>query len=310
MKQMKTLLVTALCAAIILAAGYGGIVMSSQFIMQNSEDLQPVNMSGNSSTLFYSRMSDDIELYPWNCYPTQEEIQQQGDATVFDMYDPTVEYSVFYTMIAIASQTDVEDVSHWYGEKDKTIMMSMVKGYSNEINRDVYFYDEIIRLDGKKYEVKIACNRSELISFSCIQCYDENIKESEEWDKKKEEFLQWMEEEPEDIINMFGNMTYLYDNVRMEGTKNWSNYEELYQYNFNVFHYGYGDAYTEDEDILVSKVILSSKADEDKTEYGENTIRQVIELKESIMVIVEDGITMGLHYDIINNRLVGFHYFY
>lgn len=345
MKMMKSMLVTIFCAAAILGIGYIGIVFLGENILENPAGPEPVTITSNISNLFYSQFEDDIQLYPWNYYPEEVAEESRGIPWFFEGYNPYIENDLFYTMIAVAAQVDACEVSQWYGEQEKTILESMVPGNPNDDQYlEVYFYDEVIRLNGKDYQVKIACEDYRITSFSCIQCREEGIKESEEWNTNRELLTERMKDSPSVMMELYyvlREIPYSY-----YGYESWYWYVELYAgYLMDVGGYlggkaaaDGGDTAKNSQDSAVSKRLEEQRIGQEAIEaamekeraekegslwndegedisdgevtYAEETIPiQVIELQDSILILMESDATVGLYYDPMEQRIVGFHFF-
>lgn len=318
MKLFKSILITFFCAVAVLIIGYAGIVLSGEQILQVPSEPEPVTMEGDISGLFYSKIEDDIQLYPWNYYPgKQDNTAAEGDSpptNVFSEKDtasgPFEEYSlflendVFYMLIALAADVDPQEVSQWYGQQGKTIMMNMVQGREENEAVDVFFYDEAIRLNGKEYQVEISCNQWSIISFSCIQQQDENVKKTEKWKEQKEILAKWMEENPgkmELIYSSMYNMNNYYDRGEWIDL---SRYVELYQKCLDEIHNAVVSGGEEwEKEQTETEIILEMKD-------NEGLRVQMIELKDSLLLVTESDITMGIYYDVLKQRVTGFHFFW
>ena len=315
MKMFKSILITLICACAVLAIGYAGIIFCGGQILKISSEPEQVTTTGNLSSLFYSRMEDDIQLFPWNFYPGEESKKQYGDnmdagsdrqdleANVgpFSEYSFYLENNVFYTLISLAADVEHQEVSRWYNEQNRTIMGSMVEGKQDGMSAGVYFYDDTIRLNGKVYRVKIACAAGYMLSFSCIR-QQEGVKETEEWREQKEILTKQMQENPEWISL---SCAYLYE-ASMYYMKNW---EEWYLY-VDLYR-NYLDA--EEMEISEHVAALIDKGDVFGIYATDNQFEdmsvQIIELQDSLLLVVEKDITMGIYYDVLQQRVTGFHFF-
>ena len=363
MKLFRSILITIFCAAAILFISYIGIVMGGEQILKVSSEPEPVTMKGDISSLFYSKIEDDIQLYPWNYYPKEQNStsgqqtseqasgqeasgQQSSDqqssfagANVytgpFEEYSLFLENDVFYTLIALAADVDPQEVSKWYGDQEKTIMMNMVQGQSENEPMDIYFYDEEIRLNGKQYRVQISCNGWSIISFSCIQQQEEGVKETEEWKKQKEILTRWMEDNPggmELIYDRMYNMSHYYK----DDWENFAWYVDFYQNYLEAIHNAIAleteESETESKKTENEKTekTETDKTEKEKSEKGktekdsveiyiqtdsyvknnEGLQVQMIELKDSLLLVAESDITIGIYYDVLRQRVTGFHFFW
>lgn len=306
MKIVKSILITLLCALAILAVGYAGIIVSGEQVLKSDTEPELVTMDANISNLFYSRLEDDIQLFPWNYYPEDSDAAAEDVESFFMEYSPYVENDIFYTLIALAAGVENQEVSSWYAQQEKTIMTSMKQGVEQDgTTVGLFFYDDVIRLSGKEYRVKIACSMYNIISFSCIPCREEGIKETVEWNKNKEQFMKWTEENEELLLLAWARMCDIYYNV--DGTDIWYEYIYLYQdYLTAVYSVRNLDEimYTEvDNQMNSSKEGFEADYDYDKLPI------QIIEWKDSLFIMLEGDVTVGLYYDVLKQQVTGFHFF-
>lgn len=306
MKIVKSILITLLCAVAILTVGYAGIIVSGEQVLKSDTEPELVTMDANISNLFYSRLEDDIQLFPWNYYPEDSDAAAEDVESFFMEYSPYVENDIFYTLIALAAGVENQEVSSWYAQQEKTIMTSMKQGVEQDgTTVGLFFYDDVIRLSGKEYRVKIACSMYNIISFSCIPCREEGVKETVEWNKNKEQFMKWTEENEELLLLAWARMCDIYYNV--DGTDIWYEYIYLYQdYLTAVYSVRNLDEimYTEvDNQMNSSKEGFEADYDYDKLPI------QIIEWKDSLFIMLEGDVTVGLYYDVLKQQVTGFHFF-
>lgn len=306
MKIVKSILITLLCAVAILTVGYAGIIVSGEQVLKSDTEPELVTMDANISNLFYSRLEDDIQLFPWNYYPEDSDAAAEDVESFFMEYSPYVENDIFYTLIALAAGVENQEVSSWYAQQEKTIMTSMKQGVEQDgTTVGLFFYDDVIRLSGKEYRVKIACSMYNIISFSCIPCREEGIKETVEWNKNKEQFMKWTEENEELLLLAWARMCDIYYNV--DGIDIWYEYIYLYQdYLTAVYSVRNLDEimYTEvDNQMNSSKEGFEADYDYDKLPI------QIIEWKDSLFIMLEGDVTVGLYYDVLKQQVTGFHFF-
>lgn len=306
MKSVKSILITLLCAVAILTVGYAGIIVSGEQVLKSDTEPELVTMDANISNLFYSRLEDDIQLFPWNYYPEDSDAAAEDVESFFMEYSPYVENDIFYTLIALAAGVENQEVSSWYAQQEKTIMTSMKQGVEQDgTTVGLFFYDDVIRLSGKEYRVKIACSMYNIISFSCIPCREEGVKETVEWNKNKEQFMKWTEENEELLLLAWARMCDIYYNV--DGTDIWYEYIYLYQdYLTAVYSVRNLDEimYTEvDNQMNSSKEGFEADYDYDKLPI------QIIEWKDSLFIMLEGDVTVGLYYDVLKQQVTGFHFF-
>ncbi len=309
MKNVKAMILTVVCAVAILAVGYGGLLFSGEQVLKSSPEPEPVTMEGNISNLFYSRLEDDIQLYPWNYYPTEENPGTTGSVVEDYVWSTDLTYlenEVFYNLIARAANKDYEEVARWYEEQNKSIWDSMKQGVWDDQSVEFFFYDEVIRLGDGEYEVKISCDPMYISSFSCIQVREEGVKDSEEWEENREAFLNRMEKNYDSALAIFNAMYSAYwDSIYAE---DWGLYVDLFGFCQEV---SYGlSMRVRDEYSWQGTQNYSELADSYGLENVEEDIPiQMIELQDCLLLMMEQDTTVGLYYDVIEQRVVGFHYF-
>ncbi len=331
MKMFKSMLITAVCALDILLAGYLGIIYFGEKILVSSPEPEPVRITSNISNLFYSQLEDDIQLYPWNYYVEG----QQPDSGYMEKYvleyELYIDSDVFYTLISMAADVEYEIVRQWYEQQKKTIFESMVQGQRDGEALELYFYNEVLQLDGNDYNVRIAWRNFEILSFSCIQCREEDIRETQDWSEKKEVLM----ENLEDCAGLIADLP-LY---QAEQYGIWDESSGAHTYTQRPESYGvwgegmdgniywYVDMYSlylEELEYYLSGKLRVQKLDEENNginlwkeesegdvyyDQEETPTIQVIEQKDSILLVVESDVMMGIYYDVVDQQVVGFHFF-
>ena len=303
MKNIKSLLVTAVSALLILGVGYAGIIWCGELILKTSQEPVLIGEAGTRVNPFYSRLENDIQLSPWNLYPTV------GSATVGDeteklVYNPNVE-NIFYGLIAMAANVDNQEVIHWYTEQEKTILGSMIGGELDGEPVAIFFYDEVIRLNGKAYRVKISCSEVRIYSFSCIQSRENDIRETKQWDRNKEKLIKGLKENSILIEMMQSSMQEI--NSLMSVGVDW----EVYVAWYKAYQKYMGDMGSSGETVIVEEEKKSKQwtiyGKEDETEQESMEIR-VLELEDSILLMLGADSLVAIYYDVIEQQVAGFHF--
>ena len=323
MKVVKSVLVTMVCAIAILAVGYGGIIVSGERALTSSTEPEAVTMTGSISNLFYSRLEDDISLYPWNYCPEEaSDLTMQEKEKFYAVFGQYLETEVLYTLISIAADVGWEEVEAWYEGREKTILTSMKQGVSQDgYPLELYFYDDVISLEEKNYQVKISCNSFMLLSFSCIQSREETVKESEEWNEKKEAFREAISENSEYMLTSYNYMASGYKAIQQE-LNDWYLYVDMYAYGRDMARETLkqralwkdmtGESDYEDKETSASigdRYREWIQNDGDSGIHLQEIPAQMIELKDSVLLVMGSEFTVGLYYDVIGQKIVGFHYF-
>lgn len=185
MIKIKSMALTFLCAAIILGAGYLVIVESGKKVLEKERILEETRYESTSSNIFYGKIEEDIELFPWNYYPDNEtvsEVYPQFYQMLLDYGDSMEEAKektdwYLYQMIACESHERVEDIWKVYQKKQKKIVDSLVMTENSPIG-PVYFYQDMLEVNQSQYQVRIACSEWHIVSFICQEI------SAEEWDRE------------------------------------------------------------------------------------------------------------------------------
>lgn len=338
MRRVKSMLLTVLCAGMILGAGYFVIVESGQKVLEKERVLEESVYEDTSSNIFYGKIEENIELFPWNYYPEEGEEKILGLHPKFgemvlkgneeDLEEELMEVQEWYLyqLIALGSDTTAEEVRKWYTENQKNIMSSMVIVENSQFGI-FYFYQDNLNLDGKQYQVRIACNEWNIISFACMEYRNGQERDRDIWEQGKEKLVATLESTEEKMTKYVEYMLFL-------------------RYQGMVFVYddrngGYLNAYLEGlywlEGILINKEyvpeqIMSIMEEwgflyEDKTaadvsndaKVGESVAEntqpsysyQIVELKDMILLLMQGAQqTIGVYYDPIAQRFCGYNFFY
>lgn len=323
MKIVKSMLVTIVCALVILALGYGGILLSGEQVLKSPTEPEAVTMTGSISHLFYSRLEDDVSLYPWNYYPEEQaaEVSLDQKEKFYARYGGELEQNVLYPLISIAADVDQEEVSAWYEDKGQTIIGGMKQGVGQDGSAvELYFYDDVVSLSGMQYQVKIACNSLMLLSFSCIPCWDDAVKDTEEWNEKKELFRESIAKNPEYMLVAYEYMAAGYKEISGSPLA-WYMYVDMYACDRDMVRETLKKqallqdiAATENGSVSDSGNVAEYSyktqiaTSDDWIRLGEIPV-QMIELKDCVILVMGSDFTVGLYYDVIGQRVVGFHYF-
>ena len=215
MYKIKFTMITILCAFIILGAGYFGIKESGSRILESGRTLEESVYENTSSNIFYGKIEEDVELFPWNYYPEENAGEIEADIPLFleegmfegeDVSDQEAEYNrnrYFVQMIAYESNVDEDEVwDSCYAKNAKGIVGSMVM-VESPMDGSLYFYQDTLILDGKKYQVRIACSDWNILSFTCVEDghgKDGNLKSWEEGKERLVEILESSENEMEEYF--------------------------------------------------------------------------------------------------------------
>lgn len=83
MRSVKSILLTFMCAAVILGVGYLGIVEQGRRILKSESVPERAVYENAGANIFYGKIEDDIEIFPWSYYPEEAVKDSEGTVPVF-----------------------------------------------------------------------------------------------------------------------------------------------------------------------------------------------------------------------------------
>ncbi len=195
MHKVKSMLLTLLCMGVVLCVGYLMIMESGRRVLENGIMLEETDYESTSSNIFYGKIEEDIELFPWNYYPGDDaEVGWSSELGTHPLFqfsimasDPDIvdvmeeelkSLQSWYLCRMIAYKADCEAAEVWdiYNRRQHTLMDEIRMVESSPIGY-LYFYQDTLNLNGKRYQVRICFTQWNVISFICME---ERIGESRE----------------------------------------------------------------------------------------------------------------------------------
>lgn len=371
MRNMKSIVLTLLCAVVILGLGYLGIVERGKQILRSESVPERARYENAGSNIFYGKIEDDIEIFPWNYFPEDREERGEEVIPVFLAEDSFIEqyflagaYAVeagesgawpdldvsvadsaaysaqedgtpdlqvqsyiatdYYFSELIACETGVgeEEVFGWFQEKGRHILQNMVMTDNVSVGT-IYFYRGILELRGRKYQVRIACSDWNIINFVCAEYRAGDRREQKGWKEGKQKMVEALEKSEDSFAKYFTYMSQLNDMGSPTIYLVSDEYENAYLYGFrwleNIMQ-GEG----EDEELAEGishwekewEAIFQPETDagegsvRENQEYSVNYSYQVVELKDTILLLVQGDAAMGLYFDPIDQKFCGYNFFY
>lgn len=195
MHKVKSMFLTVLCMGIILGVGYLVIMESGRKVLESGVMLEETDYENTSSNIFYGKIEEDIELFPWNYYPGDEvEVGWQNDLgthplfqyamVIGDMETEEEELKAlqgWYLCQLIAYKTDSDPSEVWeIFEKKQHTIMDEIRVVENSPIGPLFFYQDNLTLGKKQYQVRISFTQWNIISFICIEDRTEDAQESSE----------------------------------------------------------------------------------------------------------------------------------
>ncbi|MEG1946920.1 MAG: hypothetical protein RR139_07460 [Lachnospiraceae bacterium] len=266
--NVKSMLMLPILSLLILGIGYLGIVQGGKLLLNKESEPQQIELKNTSSNVFYGKIEDDIQLFPWNYYPTEQNKEQQllheeeeittypdniEEVTTYpDNIEESIQYAdnteetsvysdyeqeaLFRRLIAYGCHTSLENLDAWYQQKETTIMKSVVS--ANTDFGKISFYEEEITIFQKTYQVRLAFGNYILYHFTCSEDAKEEDKQkdSPKWTEGKEVLTQMLEENRQQVNNQAFLLMELYANGEVLSDKKYGNW--------------YADAYIANTDLL------------------------------------------------------------
>lgn len=241
MHDKKSILLTFLFTLIILGAGYLGIVEQGKEILRSESVPERAEYENVGSNIFYGKIEDDIEIFPWNYYPEnavkeeiipnfimddgfgarylyekQDEIEQilldgaEDGITDIQAQCYVAADSYFAEMISLETGVDEEEVLNYFRKPGNHLVQNMVMSSDSYVGT-ICFYQETITLGGKKYQVRIACSDWNVINFVCAEYVTKDRREQAEWKAGKKKMVGLLEQSGDTLSNYFTYMSQLND---------------------------------------------------------------------------------------------------
>jgi len=339
MRSVKSMVRTLFCAAIILGIGYLGIVEGGNQVLRRDSRPEQVKYENVGSNIFYGKIEDDIEIFPWNYYAKESKRLDYGtpefltdswfeeQAGYFigtaskEMPEDTLTYAAdwyFGQLIAYEADVRVEDVMEWCNASGQHIYHNM------KVKRDtsygnIYFYQQMMELDYRKFQVRIACGDWNVISFICTEYDSGEQKEQREWNEGRQFMVTALEQYEDDLADYVTFMTkaeYL-SAPSFYADESGERFENAYLQGFRLLDYimkKKGDQSELAKEMKEQRKIWEEDkmdlAQESGLDYNPHYSYQVVELKDMILLLAQGDITVGIYYDPVNQRFCGYNYFY
>lgn len=340
MRNIKSMLLTLICAAVILGIGYLGIVESGKEVLRQESVPEKAEYENVNSNIFYGKIEDDIEIFPWNYYVKNgsgletgvpefmveplfaEQSKYNEQVGIGGMQEDEIVYATdlyFGQLIAYETDVQIEEVLNWYEKNSKHIYYNMVMeketGYGN-----IYFYQDILKLGGKKYQVRIACGEWSVISFCCAEYDPKDRREQKKWTSGKQKLvsvLEQFENELADYVIFMTKVEYMSVPYFYVNEDNFINYDNAYLGSFWLLDSIMQKEGSQNSELSEEMGALRERWEAERLAIEEerrvmdlNYSYQVVELKDMILLLVQGDVTIGIYYDPINQKFCGYNYFY
>lgn len=325
-KNVISLGITLLCTLLILGIGYTGIVKGGKLLLSNEEAPKKAEFENTGSNIFYGKIEDDIQLYPWNYYG-QNEIDESFLEVIGYSGNRNVGCLELIVRLLEAYCCDVDDatIEAVYEQKQSRIIDNIK--ISDTDYGLIFFYQDILDVNGIRYQVKVAFNEWSILSFSCMEYRENDVRESAEWEEGKRLLSEMMDQYQEDIVGQMYNMwmgTYLstyeisnnkmleivYENFELY-VLNMESLKEIQEAVLDGTEYNektrYEDLYGDENstDTVEEKKWINAQAQGGITDYS----CQIIELNDMILILIQGDYSIGLFYDPISQKFCGYNYF-
>lgn len=306
-KDVISFSITMFCAVLILGGGYLGIVKSGRLLLNNEEKPEKAEFENTSSKIFYGKIEDDISLFPWNYYG-QNEVAVSMKEFLGTEENTKVLEMVLRRMEAYCCKTEAEIIDEVYTQKQSEIMDN-IKVCQAEYGQ-YFFYQDILNVKEIPYQVKIAFDEWNILSFSCMEYRENNVRETPEWEEGKKVLTEMLDEYKELVGGQIYDMRYPYADTPGINELGYA-YIEAYAMNMNRMHMMLEKNFEELEYNVESEKAQKEAEKgvldiyEDAGEYS----YQVIELNDRILLLIQGDYTLGFFYDPVNQVFCGYNYF-
>ena len=240
MRNKKSIFLTFLFTLIILGAGYLGIVEQGKEILRSESVPERAEYKNAGSNIFYGKIDDDIEIFPWNYYPENDEKEEiipnfiMDDGFVGDLSEHIEEIeqiiqetegitdlqagcyiaadAYFAEMISFETGVDKEEVLEYFRKPGNHMLQNMVMSSDSYVGA-ICFYQEILTLGGRRYQIRIACSDWNVINFVCTEYNTKDKREQAEWKAGKKEMVGLLEQSGDALSRYFTYMSQLNDQI-------------------------------------------------------------------------------------------------
>lgn len=316
-KRVEPVFLTLLCTVLILGIGYVGIVKGGRLLLGNEQKPEKTEFEDTGSKVFYGKIEEDIQLFPWNYYG-QNEIQGTMESVIGDYQDAEALEEVVQYMEAYCCGVEKEVIEAVYQQKQSSIVNSMKiceteSGY-------FFFYQDILEVEGIQYQVKLALGEQCILSFSCTEYQKEDIRTIQQWEEGEKMLADMLERYQWQIGDRMYNIQYPYGEYLYKNNgarKEMANvYVNSYIENMTIVNNMLTGKYEEiEENESVDGAAGSVIQDADWLEMQKIDIAeegysyQVIELNDMILLLLQGEYNMGLFFDPVRQEFCGFNYF-
>lgn len=327
MKNKKTgsFLLTFFCAALILGVGYLGIVKGGKIILGTEEKPQKANFEDTGSNVFFGKIEDDIQLFPWNYYGQNE--VENFEKTDEEAGRLKLLQEKVYSMEAVHCGVERETIDKLYEKKGSTILKN-VRVFDTEYGL-IFFYQDTLEVQGKQYQVKAAFDEFVILNFTCIETREEGARQTEIWKEGKEKLKEMLDNYSNEIYTVMFNieeLEYLSSgelNVMLEYYMSSDKLETPYDQKIidkekkSLFVESYA-VQVENLQKMLSNDNMNVEAEDEMWIMGDNSSYddigeysyQIIELDDVILLLVQgEYMCQGVYYDPITQKFCGYNLF-
>ena len=181
MHKGKSMFLTILCMGVILGFGYLLIMESGQKVLENGIMLEETDYESTSSNIFYGKIEEDIEVFPWNYYPGDEAgLGWETESGIHPMF----QYSIL-SDDAGSVEEELKSLQSWYlcqmitnstpsevwsiFEKKQHTIMDEICMVENSPVGALFFYEDMLSIKGKRYQVRVSFTQWNIINFVCME---------------------------------------------------------------------------------------------------------------------------------------------
>lgn len=308
MNSRFALALTFVCALMILGAGYLGISQGGKLLLHNESAPELAAYENTSSNVFYGKIEDDIALYPWNYYSEEGPIGYPQFGMFYIKNNQELE-CIFQDLIAENTGVSLEAVSEYYQARP---IVENLKTGEDDNGLQYYFFQDTPELNGKKYQVKIACDNWNIQSVICNEVRSDEVQNTEKWKQGKEILTEVLEKNQEELGEQMELMVEFNNGYLGEG-----NYSELTRIIFGIINSIVSGNEEEYKRWVEDRALYCDVYDSENlaaidgayTTIALGFSYQILERSDVILLLLQsDSVNIALYYDPIAVKFCGYNF--
>ena len=310
------------CAGLVLGVGYLGVVKGGKMVLGNEEKPQKANFEDTSSNVFFGKIEEDIQLFPWNYYG-KNEVHEALEETYLAETLALMQEKV-YSMEAVHCGVSRETIDAAYEKKGSNIVEN-VRAFDTDYG-EIFFYQDTLEVRGEEYQVKAAFSDYAIYNFTCMKNVGADVRQTEEWKKGKEKLKKMLDNyqyeigivtfNVEELEYLNNDELYVIENSKNANKNVESSFAESYAMQMEnlqqMLNPNENGEVGVENNIGVVNEAWAVDSDDSGSMYDdiENYSYQIIELNDVILLLVQgDYMCQGIYYDPIEQTVCGYNMF-